>query len=202
MSPRFLIVLVALGTKFFYVGALPKPISNITVIGAVFCDVCSNNTFSKHSYFIKGVEVLIQCKFKANSMPTEEISIMAERTTDRFGVYKLDIPPVDGLECREGREVKSLCRASLIKSSSSLCSVPGLRRSTEHVAIKSRDADICFFNLNALNFRPAKMDTSMCRTDEEQMSRPLNSSLFFWPSWPLFGLPWPICHLFLFPSLP
>ncbi|XP_008804096.2 uncharacterized protein LOC103717468 [Phoenix dactylifera] len=202
MSPRFLIVFVALGTKFFYVEALPKPISNITVIGAVFCDVCSNNTFSKHSYFIKGAEVLIQCKFRANSMSTEEISIMAERTTDRFGVYKLDIPPVDGLECREGREVKSSCRASLIKSSSSVCGVPGLRRSTEHVAIKSRDADICFFNLNALNFRPANMDTLMCRTDKEPMSRALNSSLFFWPSWPLFGLPWPIYHLFLFPSLP
>jgi hypothetical protein len=28
--------------------------SNITVVGSVYCDACSNNTFSKHSFFLKG----------------------------------------------------------------------------------------------------------------------------------------------------
>ena len=32
----------------------PKPRSRITVIGTVYCDICSNNTFSRHSYFLPG----------------------------------------------------------------------------------------------------------------------------------------------------
>lgn len=28
--------------------------NNITVVGSVYCDACSNNTFSKHSFFLKG----------------------------------------------------------------------------------------------------------------------------------------------------
>lgn len=35
--------------------AASKPLfSHITVNGFVYCDICSNNTFSKHSYFIPG----------------------------------------------------------------------------------------------------------------------------------------------------
>lgn len=28
--------------------------SQIIVMGLVYCDICSNNTFSKHSYFLPG----------------------------------------------------------------------------------------------------------------------------------------------------
>nr|DAD30483.1 TPA_asm: hypothetical protein HUJ06_009334 [Nelumbo nucifera] len=31
-----------------------KPAARITVMGVVFCDICSNNTFSRHSYFLPG----------------------------------------------------------------------------------------------------------------------------------------------------
>lgn len=31
-------------------------IVNVTVVGTVFCDACSENTFSKHSYFIQGAK--------------------------------------------------------------------------------------------------------------------------------------------------
>lgn len=35
--------------------AKPKPINpQILVMGMVYCDICSNNTFSKHSYFLPG----------------------------------------------------------------------------------------------------------------------------------------------------
>ncbi|KAG0456235.1 hypothetical protein HPP92_024023 [Vanilla planifolia] len=33
--------------------------TNITVVGTVFCDACSENTFSNHSYFLQGVKVQI-----------------------------------------------------------------------------------------------------------------------------------------------
>lgn len=194
--------------------------TNITIIGSVFCDACSENTFSKHSYFLQGinytyiksyfsfkqiewltiqisfwalagVQVQIQCKFAVNSKSVDEISISAERTTDSFGVYKLDIPPVEGFQCKQGLEIKSFCRASLIQSSSSSCSIPGVQSSTAHVAIKSKARDICILNLNTLNFHPAKRDDNLCSADEGKMSANLGSSLCFWPFFPPFGLPWP-----------
>lgn len=51
---RVLFVLFLLPTESFSVSTDPKPVKNITVIGTVFCDVCSDNTFSNHSYFLQG----------------------------------------------------------------------------------------------------------------------------------------------------
>ncbi|RLN33376.1 protein DOWNSTREAM OF FLC-like [Panicum miliaceum] len=158
--------------------------SNITVVGSVYCDACSNNTFSKHSFFLKGARVLIKCSFKVNSTSSEELSLEAERTTDQHGVYKLDVPPVDGFECREGHELRSACRATLIRSSSAACDVPGVGGSTQHIALRSRATSACFLNLNALNFRPAKRDGALCPGGGASFG----SSLFFWPFLPLF---WP-----------
>ncbi|GJM98331.1 hypothetical protein PR202_ga15327 [Eleusine coracana subsp. coracana] len=162
--------------------------NNITVVGSVYCDACSNNTFSKHSFFLKGARVLIQCNFKVNSTTSEELSLEAERTTDQNGVYKLDVPPVDGFACREGHELRSACRATLVRSSSAACNVPGQKgsssSSTQHIALRSRATNACFLNLNALNFRPAKRDAALCRAGDDAFG----SSLFFWPFLPLF---WP-----------
>ncbi|KAF2916973.1 hypothetical protein DAI22_09g158600 [Oryza sativa Japonica Group] len=135
--------------------------NNITVVGSVYCDACSNNTFSKHSFFLKGARVLIQCSFKVNSTMAEELSLEAERTTDQNGVYKLDVPAAGGFDCREGHDLRSACRATLVRSSSAACNVPGLRGSTQHIALRSRATNACFLNLNALNFRPAKRDAAL-----------------------------------------
>ncbi|XP_062199616.1 uncharacterized protein LOC133902053 [Phragmites australis] len=172
--------------------------NNITVVGSVYCDACSNNTFSKHSFFLKGARVLIQCNFKVNSTSSEELSLEAERTTDQNGVYKLDVPPVDGFACREGHELRSACRATLVRSSSAACNVPGLRGSTQHIALRSRATNACFLNLNALNFRPAKRDGALCHGGGGGGSGAgpaFGSSLLFWPFlplfWPPFRLPFP-----------
>lgn len=187
-------------------GAEARPFlpNNITVVGSVYCDACSNNTFSKHSFFLKGARVLIQCSFKANSTLSEMISLEAERMTDQHGVYKLDVPPVEGFECREGHELRSSCRATLLRSSSSACAVPGLRGSSQHIALRGRPrngASSCFLNLNALNFRPAKRDATLCRGSG---NGGFGESLFFWPLmpllWPPFrGLPFPAGGTVSFP---
>ncbi|WVZ65503.1 hypothetical protein U9M48_014855 [Paspalum notatum var. saurae] len=171
-------------------GAEAKFLSNnITVVGSVYCDACSNNTFSKHSFFLKGARVLIKCSFKVNSTSAEELSLEAERTTDQHGVYKLDVPPVDGFECREGHELRSACRATLVRSSSAACNVPGLGGSTQHIALRSRATNACFLNLNALNFRPAKRDGALCHVGGAGAGGGgFGASLFFWPFLPLF---WP-----------
>lgn len=54
-----IIILFFLSSLFLHqplsLAAKPKPINpQILVMGMVYCDICSNNTFSKHSYFLPG----------------------------------------------------------------------------------------------------------------------------------------------------
>ncbi|KAL6846799.1 hypothetical protein ACP4OV_024247 [Aristida adscensionis] len=175
-----LLLMLFLGTEAEFLS------NNITVVGSVYCDACANNTFSKHSFFLKGAKVLIKCSFRVNSTASEELSLEAERTTDKNGVYKLDVPPVDGFACREGHDLRSACRATLLRSPSAACDVPALRgsTSTQHVALRSRGTGACFLNLNALAFRPAKRDAAaLCP------GAAFGASLSFWPFLPLFAPP-------------
>ncbi|KAK3183848.1 hypothetical protein Dsin_031134 [Dipteronia sinensis] len=136
--------------------------ARITVMGFVYCDICSNNSFSRHSYFIPGAEVKIDCKFKAISARTrEQIQFTVNRTTNRYGVYNLEIPSVDGIACTEAT-IASSCQASLIWSSSTSCNVPGYKTTTNQIAIKSKQANLCIYSLNALNFKPSKRDITLC----------------------------------------
>ncbi|CAI0627411.1 unnamed protein product [Linum tenue] len=44
------------------------------------------------------------------------------RTTNKYGVYKLEIPNVEAIDCvDDGSSIKSMCQASLIKSPASTC---------------------------------------------------------------------------------
>ncbi|CAN4082264.1 unnamed protein product [Withania somnifera] len=147
------------------VEAAPKVAnSHITVMGMVYCDICFNNSFSRHSYFMQGVEVKIDCTFKAMSTRTAElVSVSVNRTTNRYGVYRLEIPSVDGIECAAEKAVGNSCRASLIGSSSSSCNVPSsTRTTTDEITIKSKQANTCIYSLTALNFRPSKRNAALC----------------------------------------
>uniref|UniRef100_A0A0D9XFG5 Uncharacterized protein n=1 Tax=Leersia perrieri TaxID=77586 RepID=A0A0D9XFG5_9ORYZ len=183
-------IAVLLALELVFSGTEAKFLSNnITVVGSVYCDACSNNTFSKHSFFLKGARVLIQCSFKVNSTMAEELSLEAERVTDKNGVYKLDVPAAGGFECREGHDLRSSCRATLLRSSSASCAVPGSSTS-QHIALRSRATNACFLNLNALTFRPSKRDAALCPGSANGDSNANGNavSLFFWPFLPLF---WP-----------
>ncbi|KAL4364093.1 hypothetical protein GQ457_04G006210 [Hibiscus cannabinus] len=141
-----------------------NPISRITVVGVVFCDTCSSNTFSRHSYLLPGVEVNIECKFKARSpKTTEQMSVSANRTTNRYGVYKLEIPRVDGVDCVEGLAIESVCQASLTGRKSRACGIPGLKTSTNQISVKSKQDNLCIYSLNALSYRPTERNATLCR---------------------------------------
>ncbi|XVF16155.1 hypothetical protein REPUB_Repub10bG0007200 [Reevesia pubescens] len=164
MNPIIFFVLSSLFIKALSLKHEPaKNNAQITVIGLVYCDICSNNSFSRHSYFLPGAEVQIDCNFRAFVPKTrEEISFSVNRTTDKHGVYRLEIPSVDGIVCAEAA-IASSCQASLVGSSATSCNVPGYRRSTtDQIAIKSRHPNLCFYSLTALNFRPSKRDASLC----------------------------------------
>ncbi|PIA41971.1 hypothetical protein AQUCO_02100068v1 [Aquilegia coerulea] len=161
-SMVFFVLLVSLSILFISMEAeATKPITKITVMGTVYCDMCSSNTFSRHSFYLSGVDVHIDCKFKASIPTTSElISFSVNRTTDKYGVYKLDIPSV-GVNCAEGHATELSCRAITIGSSSSLCNIPGLSVASEQVKIKSRH-NHCIYCLNALNYKPPKRNITLC----------------------------------------
>ncbi|PIA50981.1 hypothetical protein AQUCO_01100062v1 [Aquilegia coerulea] len=178
--------------------------SNITVMGFVYCDICSNNTFTRHSYFLPGVKVHINCKFNAiSATTTEQISFSVNRTTDKYGIYKMEIPSVEGIECAEGVSVQSSCEARLITSSSSSCNVPGLTTTSDQSAFKLKQDNVCFYSLNALNYRPPGRDVSLCGKYKEGISDSINSAKFFLPYYPPYGFPWPPFPQFPpFPNFP
>ncbi|KAK7272814.1 hypothetical protein RIF29_13854 [Crotalaria pallida] len=170
-------------------------ISKISVVGVVYCDTCSNNIFSKQSYFLPGVEVHIECKFRATTPKTsEQISFSVNRTTDQYGVYKLEIPSVDGINCVDGSAIVSLCQASLIGSSSSTsCNVPFLKSTTSEISVKSKQDNQCIYTLSALSYKPPQRNTTLCGTSTSS----LDSSKFYFPYLPPYVFPWPP-----FPSIP
>ncbi|EXB40342.1 hypothetical protein L484_017484 [Morus notabilis] len=181
--------------------------SRISVVGAVYCDTCSSNAFTRHSYFLPGVDVQIRCKFKVNSpKSTEQVNYAVNRTTDRYGVYKLDIPSVDGVNCINGLALVSMCQANLIGSSSSACNVPSIRTASNEISIKSEQDNLCIYSLNALSYKPSKTNTTLCGTNkEEELANSINSSKCFfpWPPLPSFNFPpLPPLSSLPFPSLP
>ncbi|KAK4603211.1 hypothetical protein RGQ29_011959 [Quercus rubra] len=164
MNPMIFFVISSLFFNSLFLEAEPaKTNSQIIVMGFVYCDICSNNSFTRHSYFLPGAEVKIDCMFKAISRKTiEEISISVNRTTDKFGIYRLQIPSVDGIKCAEDSAVVSSCQASLMWSTSSSCNIPGYKTTSDEIAIKSRQANLCIYSLNAMNFRPPKREVTLC----------------------------------------
>ncbi|KAG8655968.1 hypothetical protein MANES_04G087900v8 [Manihot esculenta] len=161
MNPVILLFLSSLFIKSLSSRVEPAKINaHITVMGFVYCDICSNNSFSRHSYFLPGVR--IDCKFKASSPKTkEQVSFSVNRTTNRYGVYKLEVPSVDGIVCAEAA-IESSCEASLMWSSSKSCNVPGYKSTSDQIAIKARHANLCIYSLSALTFRPSKTDLTLC----------------------------------------
>jgi len=118
--------------------------------------------FLTHTNVYPGAEVRIDCKFKASWPKTrEQISFSVNRTTNRYGMYKLEIPSVDGIACAQAA-IDSSCEASLMSSSSKACNVPGYKSTTNEIAIKVKQQNLCIYSLNALNFRPSKTDAGLC----------------------------------------
>lgn len=208
MDPTISLLLLLFLTSFFtnlfgLTAEALTSVTRITVVGAVYCDTCLSNSVSKHSYFLPGVDVHLQCKFRAVAPKmAEQMAFSVNRTTDKYGVYRLEIPSVDGINCVDGMTMQSFCQASLIGSSSTVCNVPGLRTTSEEISVKSKQDNLCIFSLNALSYRPMKKNESLCGNKKEKIPDPLTSSKFFLPFFPPYSLPFPFPPLPPFPSFP
>ncbi|KAI3776862.1 hypothetical protein L1987_46652 [Smallanthus sonchifolius] len=138
-------------------------IPHISVMGMVYCDTCSINSFSNQTFLLSGADVRIDCKFNAVSPRTaEQILFSVNRTTNRYGVYRLDIPTVDGIYCARDAAVLNTCRATLIRSSFATCDVPGFTTTSDEFSIKSQQTNVCIYNMFSLSFRPSKKDPTIC----------------------------------------
>lgn len=148
------------------------------------------------------MDVQIQCKFKANTPEaTEEMNFSVNRTTDKHGVYKLDIPSVQGVNCINGLALVSMCHASLLRSSSSACSVPALRTTSDEISIKSEQDNLCIYSLNAMSYRPSKKNTTICANQKEELASSFNTSKCLFPFFPPNKFPWPPLSSLPFPPL-
>ncbi|XP_058739198.1 pollen-specific protein-like At4g18596 [Vicia villosa] len=164
-----LLTSLLLSYPFVLIAQNPSNTTTISVVGVVYCDTCSTGTFSKHSYFLSGVEVHIECRFRASSpRSNEQINFSVNRTTDRNGAYKLDIPSVDGDNCESSMdggnsEIVTLCEASLIGTSSSSysCNVPFLK-STRNSEISKQDNNLCVYSLGSLSYKPPIINAPLC----------------------------------------
>lgn len=166
----FFLLLTSLLFSYPFVLIAQSPTTTISVEGIVYCDACSTGTFSKHSYLLPGVDVHIECRFRASSPRTnEQINFSVNRTTDREGAYKLNIPSVDGTNCEiamDGNsQIVTLCEASLIGTSSSSysCNVPFLK-STGSSEISKQENNLCVYSLGALSYKPPEnmINTTLC----------------------------------------
>ncbi|XP_037479143.1 leucine-rich repeat extensin-like protein 3 [Triticum dicoccoides] len=164
--------------------------ANLTVTGTVFCDACSSSSFSNHSYFLPDVKVRIDCAIRVSTTSKEEIKITAEKTTDRHGAYRLDIPAVASLGCTTGGEAASFCRAAVLDNPSPLCDVPAVTTTAGHISFAARDPDACLYNLNSLYYRPGNK-AGQCDGAGASTSATaaLNTSLFYCPHWPWPPIP-------------
>ncbi|XP_048430666.1 formin-2-like [Pyrus x bretschneideri] len=96
-----------------------------------------------------------------------------------------------------------MCQATLIGSSSSSCNVPSLRTTADEISVKSKQDNLCIYNMNALSFLSPKKNLTLCgnRKVEGELVTSFNSSKFFLPYFPPYGFfPWP--QLPPFSSLP
>ncbi|GJM95695.1 hypothetical protein PR202_ga12470 [Eleusine coracana subsp. coracana] len=164
--------------------------ANLTVVGTVFCDACSSSSFSNHSYFLPGVKVRLDCMIKVNSTSKEEIKITAEKVTNSYGAYHLDIPAIDGFECAAAgaTAAESFCRAAVLDNPSRLCNVPAVTTTVGHISFPAHEA--CLYSLNSLYYRPGgKPGPAQCNAGPQLPPAALNTSLFYCPPWPWPPIP-------------
>ncbi|KAG0446950.1 hypothetical protein HPP92_028590 [Vanilla planifolia] len=55
------------------------------------------------------------------------------------------------------------------------------------MAVKSEARDICFLNLNTLNYHPLKRDDVLCGSDTSKVATKIKDSFCFRPVFPPFG---------------
>ncbi|KZV44079.1 hypothetical protein F511_10750 [Dorcoceras hygrometricum] len=194
--------IVQLTTIFSIIGSATA--AQLTILGSCFCDVCHHQTLSKHSNFLQGVDVNIECRFRTR--PRKHVSFSVNTTTDIYGIYKLDIPSVDGIRCSEYPTIQSFCRARLIRKNlvPSQCKSGGTKHTSTEITVRSKQNNVCVYTMAALSYKPPTRNATLCGHQRSMgLDYSFNSSKFFFPLFPPFVFTWPpLPQLPPLPSLP
>ncbi|XP_038725040.1 vegetative cell wall protein gp1-like [Tripterygium wilfordii] len=141
------------------------------VVGAVYCDTCFQEDFSKSSHFIPGASVAVECR-DGNSRP----SFRREVTTDKHGEFRVHLP---FSVAKHGRKIIA-CSVKLIKSSEPNCAVASMAASSS-LHLKSRKEGTHIFSAGFFTFRPQKQPNLCSQEPSLQNSRKLNSQKTSFP---------------------
>ncbi|GMJ16139.1 hypothetical protein HRI_005283100 [Hibiscus trionum] len=168
------------------------------VSGAVHCDVCSQQDFSKAHHFISGASVAVECK-DGDSRP----SFRQEAKTDEHGEFRV------GLPFSVTKHVKRIkrCSVKLVRSSEPNCAVASSATSSSLV-LKSANQGRRIFSAGILSFKQpnrCNRKANVAESNTMEYGDPIFPPPLQEPSPPLLNLP-PLPQLPqlppLFPPLP
>ncbi|XP_027151338.1 vegetative cell wall protein gp1 [Coffea eugenioides] len=122
----------------------PEKLPSAVVVGAVYCDTCFQQGFSKDSHFISGASVAVECGDE-NSKP----SFREVAKTNEHGEFKVHLP------LSVSKHVKKIkgCSVKLISSSEPYCAVASTATSSS-VHLKSRKDGTHIFSAGFFSFKP------------------------------------------------
>ncbi|CDP02346.1 unnamed protein product [Coffea canephora] len=122
----------------------PEKLPSAVVVGAVYCDTCFQQGFSKDSHFISGASVAVECG-EENSKP----SFREVAKTNEHGEFKVHLP------LSVSKHVKKIkgCSVKLISSSEPYCAVASTATSSP-VHLRSRKDGTHIFSAGFFSFKP------------------------------------------------
>lgn len=122
-----------------------KKLSNVVVVGKVFCDTCLKHRFSeKSSHAITGALVALDCSI--NRKTTASSVNVGE--SDEYGDFSVEVPSIFHPEGRVNR-----CSVRLLHSSEGSCNTRSTTTPT-YLALISNSNGVRTYTAGSLSYRP------------------------------------------------
>jgi len=127
-----------------FAGYGEEKLSNVVVVGNVFCDTCLKHQFSRESsHVITGALVALECSI--NRKTTASITRVE---SDEYGDFAVDIPSLFHLEERINR-----CSVSLLSSPEDSCNTPSTTAPSKLVLLSNSNG-LRTYSAGSLSYHP------------------------------------------------
>ncbi|XP_039028910.1 olee1-like protein [Hibiscus syriacus] len=159
-----------------------RKLHSAVVSGTVYCDICSQEDFSKAHHFISGASVAVECK-DGDSM----LSFRQETKTDEHGEFKVRLP------FSVTKRVKKIkrCSVKLVRSSEPYCAVASSAPSSS-LNLKKTSQGTHIFSAGLLSFKPLEQP-NLCNKKpsvaDSKESNTKSTMEFGQPNYPVFPPP-------------
>lgn len=154
-SNRLLVLTLLLGFLFIksikvraefteFGGYGEKKLSNVVVVGNIFCDTCLKHQLSKESsHVIAGALVALKCSI--NRKTTASVDV---RETNEYGDFSVEVPSLFHPEGRMNR-----CSVRLLNSSEDSCNTPSTTAPSK-LAFRSNSNGVLTYTAGSISYRP------------------------------------------------